>query len=68
MRQCTAASLLYQSQYAEPAFRNLQNLIFLKIVGRILAFYIVTVGLFGELTIPTHLKEIDLAWDCHEEF
>ena len=40
MRQRAAASLLYQSQYAEPAFRNLLNLIFLKIVGRILAFYI----------------------------
>ena len=39
MRQRAAASLLYQSQYAEPAFRNLLNLIFLKIVGRILAFY-----------------------------
>ena len=39
MRQRAAASLLYQSQYAEPVFRNLQNLIFLKIVGRILAFY-----------------------------
>ena len=39
MRQRAAASLLYQSQHAEPAFRNLQNLIFLKIVGRILAFY-----------------------------
>ncbi len=39
MRQRAAASLLYQSQYAEPAFRNLQKLIFLKIVGRILAFY-----------------------------
>ena len=38
MRQRTAASLLYQSQYAESAFRNLLNLIFLKIVGRILAF------------------------------
>ena len=40
MRQRAAASLLYQSQYAEPAFRNLQKSIFLKIVGRILAFYI----------------------------
>ena len=30
---------LYQSKYAEPAFQNLLNLIFLKIVGRILAFY-----------------------------
>ena len=39
MRQRAAASLLYQSQHAEPAFRNLQKLIFLKIVGRILAFY-----------------------------
>ena len=39
MRQRAAASLLYQSQYAEPAFRNLQKSIFLKIVGRILAFY-----------------------------
>ena len=39
MRQRAAASLPYQSQYAEPAFRNMQNLIFLKIVGRILAFY-----------------------------
>ena len=39
MRQRAAASLLYQSQYAEPAFRNLLNLIFLKIVGQILAFY-----------------------------
>ena len=39
MRQRAAASLLDQSQYAEPVFRNLQNLIFLKIVGRILAFY-----------------------------
>ena len=28
MRQRTAASLLYQSQYAESAFRNLLNLIF----------------------------------------
>ena len=39
MRRRAAATLLYQSQHAEPAFRNLQNLIFLKIVGRILAFY-----------------------------
>ena len=39
MRQRAAASLLYQPQHAEPAFRNLQKLIFLKIVGRILAFY-----------------------------
>ena len=39
MRQRAAASLLYQSQYAEPAFRNLLKSIFLKIVGRILAFY-----------------------------
>ena len=39
MRQRAAASLLYQSQYAEPAFRNLQKSIFLKIVGRILALY-----------------------------
>ena len=39
MRQRAAASLPYQSKYAEPAFRNMQNLIFLKIVGRILAFY-----------------------------
>ena len=39
MRQRAAASLPYKSQYAEPAFRNMQNLIFLKIVGRILAFY-----------------------------
>ena len=39
MRQRAAASLLYQSQHAEPAFRNLPKLIFLKIVGRILAFY-----------------------------
>ena len=31
--------MLYQSQHAELAFRNMQNLIFLKIVGRILAFY-----------------------------
>ena len=44
IRQRAAASLLYQSQYAEPVFRNLQNLIFLKIVGRILAFYIVGQG------------------------
>ena len=42
MRQRAAASLLYQSQHAEPAFRNLQKLIFLKIVGRILAFYMET--------------------------
>ena len=42
MRQRAAASLLYQSQYAEPAFRNLQKSIFLKIVGRILAFYTLT--------------------------
>ena len=40
MRQRAAASLLYQSKYAEAAFRNLLKLIFLKIVGRILAFYI----------------------------
>ena len=33
-----------------------------------LVLEVVTVGLFGELTIPTHLKEIDLAWYCHEEF
>ena len=33
-----------------------------------LVLKVVTVGLFGELTIPTHLKEIDLAWDCHEKF
>ena len=39
MRQRAAASLLYQSKYAEAAFRNLLKLIFLKIVGRILAFY-----------------------------
>ena len=39
MRQRAAASLLYQSIYAETAFRNLLKLIFLKIVGRILAFY-----------------------------
>ena len=42
MRQRAAASLLYQSKYAEAAFRNLLKLIFLKIVGRILAFYIKT--------------------------
>ena len=41
MRQRAAASLLYQSKYAEAAFRNLLKLIFLKIVGRILAFYTV---------------------------
>ncbi len=40
MRQRAAASLLYQSQHAELAFRNLLKSIFLKIVGRILAFYI----------------------------
>ena len=39
MRQHAAASLLYQSQNAESAFRNLQKLIFLKFVGQILAFY-----------------------------
>ena len=39
MRQRAAASLPYKSKYAEPAFRNVQNLIFLKIVGRILAVY-----------------------------
>ena len=48
MRQRAAASLLYQSQYAEPAFRNLQKLIFLKIVGRILAFYNFLLGGFQE--------------------
>ena len=42
MRQRAAASMTYQSKYAEPVFRNMQNLIFLKIVGRILAFYTVT--------------------------
>ena len=42
MRQRAAASLLYQSKYAEAAFRNLLKLIFLKIVGRILAFYTLT--------------------------
>ena len=41
MRQRAAASMTYQSKYAEPVFRNMQNLIFLKIVGRILAFYTV---------------------------
>ena len=33
-----------------------------------LVLEVVTVGLFGELTIPTLLKKIDLARDCHEEF
>ena len=33
-----------------------------------LVLEVVMEDLFGELTIPTHLKEIDLAWDCHEEF
>ena len=45
MRQRAAASLLYQSQHAEPAFRNLLKSIFLKIVGRILAFYILCLAL-----------------------
>ena len=33
-----------------------------------LVLEVVTVSVFGEFTIPVHLKEIDLAWDCHEEF
>ena len=45
MRQRAAASLLYQSKYAEAAFRNLLKLIFLKIVGRILAFYTIIISL-----------------------
>ena len=48
MRQRAAASLLYQSKYAEAAFRNLLKLIFLKIVGRILAFYINATGVSHE--------------------
>ena len=51
MRQRAAASLLYQSQYAEPVFRNLQNLIFLKIVGRILAFYRISFGYLAEFRL-----------------
>ena len=45
MRQRAAASLLYQSQHAEPAFQNLLKSIFLKIVGQILAFYIYLINL-----------------------
>ena len=45
MRKRASASRLYQSKYAEPAFQNLLNLIFLKIVGRILAFYKLAVSL-----------------------
>ena len=33
-----------------------------------LVLEVVTVSVFGEFTIPAPLKEIDLAWDCHEEF
>jgi hypothetical protein len=47
MRQRAAASLLYQSKYAEAAFRNLLKLIFLKIVGRILAFYKYSYGILS---------------------
>ena len=39
-------SLLNQSQYAEPAFRNLQNLIFLKIVVCIMAGHFRCIHLF----------------------
>ena len=49
MRQRAAASLLYQSKYAEAAFRNLLKLIFLKIVGRILAFYKELGAVFEEI-------------------
>ena len=53
MRQRAAASLLYQSQHAEPAFRNLQNLIFLKIVGRILAFYTPTKSIWLQSSLKS---------------
>ena len=33
-----------------------------------LVLEVVTLGLFRELAVSAHLKEIDLAWDCHEEF
>ena len=52
MRQRAAASLLYQSKYAEAAFRNLLKLIFLKIVGRILAFY-----KFGSMELFSQSKQ-----------
>ena len=61
MRQRAAASLLYQSQYAEPAFRNLQKSIFLKIVGRILAFYSLSVGEVADLLgfdYPNHFSRL----------
>ena len=38
-------SLLDQSQYAEPTFQSLQNLNFLKIVGRILTFQLESLAL-----------------------
>lgn len=33
-----------------------------------LVLEVVAVGLFRELTVSVHLKEIDLAGDSHEEF
>lgn len=33
-----------------------------------LIFEVITVGLLRELSVSAHLKEIDLAGDCHKEF
>ena len=68
MRQRAAASLLYQSKYAEAAFRNLLKLIFLQIVGRILAFYsIYFVVLIDCVHIKDELTEKSISCERHQQ-